>query len=133
MSEPEKDRENPQSWEELVDEFSDEPPEEAEREYHDLEGLDERPARLEDPRGRWEWMTEPRHQRMFKEIETGLQGVIGSGLYEWVDRRVFDQVFDRMTLMAMYKLMKSGVLDQLDWPIARGKEAHVFHGKGVAL
>lgn len=132
MSEPDEDGDKPRSWEELVDEFSDDPPaEEAIREYRDSEELDRTPARLEDLKGRWKWMTETRHQRMFKEIEAGLQGVIGTGLYEWVDRRVFDQVFDRMTLMAVYKLMKSGVLNQLDWPIARGKEAHVFHGQGV--
>ena len=26
--------------------------------------------------------------------------------------------------------MKSGIIDTLDFPIARGKEAHVFHGTG---
>ena len=55
-----------------------------------------------------------------------------------LDRRVFDQVFDRMTLMSLYKLMRGGVIDTLDFPIARGKEAHVFHatnidGKTVAV
>ena len=52
--------------------------------------------------------------------------------YDWVDRRVFDQVFDRLTLMALYKMMKSGVIDTLDFPVARGKEAHVFHGTNLA-
>ena len=32
--------------------------------------------------------------------------------------------------MSLYKLMKSGIIDTLDFPIARGKEAHVFHGTG---
>jgi RIO kinase 1 len=32
--------------------------------------------------------------------------------------------------MSLYKLMKLGTLDTLDFPIARGKEAHVFHGTG---
>lgn len=76
------------------------------------------------------WMAEKKYKRMFTEIEDGLSGVMGDGPFEWVDRRVFDAVFDRLTLMSLYKLMKSGVIDTLDFPIARGKEAHVFHGTG---
>ena len=41
---------------------------------------------------------------------------------------IFDQVFDRLTLMSLYKLMKNQVIDTVDFPVARGKEAHVFHG-----
>lgn len=78
------------------------------------------------------WMSEKKYKRMFSEIENGLSGVMGDGPFEWVDRRVFDAVFDRLTLMSLYKLMKSGVIDTLDFPIARGKEAHVFHGTGEA-
>lgn len=74
-----------------------------------------------------DWMTEPRFKRMFDEIEDGLQGVLGKGRYEWVDRRVFDQVFDRSTLLAVHKLMQKGKIETIDYPIARGKEAHVFH------
>ena len=77
-----------------------------------------------------EWMSEKKYKRMFTEIEQGLSGVLGDGPFEWVDRRVFDAVFDRLTLMSLYKLMKSGAIDTLDFPIARGKEAHVFHGTG---
>ena len=76
------------------------------------------------------WMTEKKYKRMVTEIEEGLSGVMGDGPFEWVDRRVFDAVFDRLTLMSLYKLMKSGIIDTLDFPIARGKEAHVFHGTG---
>ena len=76
------------------------------------------------------WMAEKKYKRMFTEIEEGLSGVMGDGPFEWVDRRVFDAVFDRLTLMSLYKLMKSGLIDTLDFPIARGKEAHVFHGTG---
>lgn len=75
------------------------------------------------------WMAEKKYKRMFTEIEEGLSGVMGDGPFEWVDRRVFDAVFDRLTLMSLYKLMKSGVIDTLDFPIARGKEAHVFMGQ----
>ena len=74
------------------------------------------------------WMSEKKYKRMFNEIEEGLSGVLGDGPFEWVDRRVFDAVFDRLTLLSLYKLMKNGVIDTLDFPIARGKEAHVFHG-----
>ena len=74
------------------------------------------------------WMAEKKYKRMFNEIEDGLSGVLGDGPFEWVDRRVFDAVFDRLTLMSLYKLMKNGLIDTLDFPIARGKEAHVFHG-----
>jgi RIO kinase 1 len=84
------------------------------------------------------WMKEDRYKRMFRDIETKIQGAMGTGSFDWVDRRVFDQVFDRLTLMSLYKLMKTGVIDTLDYPIARGKEAHVFHatdidGKSVAV
>ena len=48
-----------------------------------------------------EWMSEPRFKRMFSEVEDALQGVLGKGKFEWVDRRVFDQVFDRSTLLAL--------------------------------
>ena len=74
-----------------------------------------------------EWLSEPRFNKMFSEIEDGLQGVMGKGTYDWVDRRVFDAVFDKSTLMALYKLMQKGDIESVDYPIARGKEAHVFH------
>tara|TARA_B100000686_G_scaffold330115_1_gene391992 strand:- start:1227 stop:2111 length:885 start_codon:yes stop_codon:yes gene_type:complete len=73
-----------------------------------------------------EWISEPRYKRMFDDIEDALQGVMGRGRFEWVDRRVFDQVFDRSTLLALHKLMQQGEIGTIDYPIARGKEAHVF-------
>ena len=74
-----------------------------------------------------EWISEPRYKRMFDDIEDALQGVMGKGRFEWVDRRVFDQVFDRLTLLALHKLMQQGEIETIDYPIARGKEAHAFH------
>ncbi|MGY8691773.1 MAG: hypothetical protein ACKVHF_02290, partial [Candidatus Poseidoniales archaeon] len=50
-----------------------------------------------------EWISEPRFKKLFNEVEHGLQGVMGKGRYEWVDRRVFDQVFDSSTLLAIHK------------------------------
>jgi RIO kinase 1 len=86
---------------------------------------------LENTGGKYNWMKEKRFKKMFKDIEGKIQGAMGKGTFEWVDRRVFDQVFDRLTLMSLYKLMKNGVLDTLDFPVARGKEAHVFHGTDI--
>ncbi len=86
---------------------------------------------LENTGGKYNWMKEKRFKTMFKDIEGKIQGALGKGTFEWVDRRVFDQVFDRLTLMSLYKLMKSGVIDTLDFPVARGKEAHVFHGTDI--
>jgi RIO kinase 1 len=76
-------------------------------------------------------MKEEKNKRMFKKIENRIQGAMGTGTYDWVDRRVFDQVFDRLTLMSLFKLMNAGALDTLDFPVARGKEAHVFHGTNI--
>ena len=73
-----------------------------------------------------EWISEPKYKRMFDEIEDALQGVMGRGRFEWVDRRVFAQVFDRSTLLALHKLMQQGEIETIDYPIARGKESHVF-------
>ncbi|HIC75104.1 MAG TPA: serine protein kinase RIO [Candidatus Poseidoniales archaeon] len=93
----------------------------------DVFGMDERLDALDRAGESFHWMKERRFERMFREIEGKLSGVLGKGGYDWVDRRVFDQVFDQSTLMAVYKLMNQGHIDTLDWPIARGKEAHVFH------
>jgi len=72
-------------------------------------------------------MKEKKFAQMFSKIEHKLTGALGVGQYDWVDRRVFDQVFDQSTLMAVYKLMQQDHIDTIEWPIARGKEAHVFY------
>ena len=33
-----------------------------------------------------EWMDQPKMKKMFQEIEHRLQGVLGTGQYDWVDR-----------------------------------------------
>jgi RIO kinase 1 len=53
-------------------------------------------------------------------------------------RKTYDEVFDQITLMNIYKLITDKHLDTLDFPISTGKEANVFHGtthegKGVAV
>ena len=77
---------------------------------------------LEEGGSEYRWMKEARYRGMFRDIEGKLQGVLGSGPFEWVDRRVFDQVFDRLTLLSVYKLMTSGAVDTLDHPIARARK-----------
>ncbi len=44
------------------------------------------------------------------------------------DRRTEGEVFDRQTLMVLHKLLSTGVLTSLDFPISTGKEANVFRG-----
>ena len=87
---------------------------------------------LDEGSRKYAWMKEERFNSMFRDIEEKIQGAMGTGSFDWVDRRVFDQVFYRLTLMALYKLMKTGVIDTLDFPVARGKEAHVFHGTSLS-
>jgi len=84
------------------------------------------PDRILRSERKHEWISEPKYKRMFDDIEKSLQGVMGKGKFEWVDRRVFDQVFDRSTLLALHKIMQQGEIETIDYPIARGKEAHVF-------
>jgi len=42
------------------------------------------------------------------------------------DRKTYDEVFDKQTLMIIYKLFTDGVFDVLDFPISTGKEGNVF-------
>jgi len=43
------------------------------------------------------------------------------------DRKVIDEVFDKDTLLAVYKLMKEGVIDTIEFCISTGKEGNVFY------
>ncbi|MEE9151728.1 MAG: serine protein kinase RIO [Thermoplasmata archaeon] len=44
------------------------------------------------------------------------------------DRKTYDEVFDKNTLLTLYKLISSGVIETLDYPISTGKEGNVFKG-----
>lgn len=44
------------------------------------------------------------------------------------DRKTYDEVFDKQTLLAIYKLFSDGFFDILDFPISTGKEGNVFRG-----
>ncbi len=41
-------------------------------------------------------------------------------------RKTFGEVFDRRTMMILYKLMNDGRIETLEYPISTGKEANVF-------
>ncbi|MDH7508147.1 MAG: serine protein kinase RIO [Methanomassiliicoccales archaeon] len=47
------------------------------------------------------------------------------------DRKVLDQVFDRETLLAIYKMMTDGIIETVEFPISTGKEGNVFLCKKV--
>lgn len=54
------------------------------------------------------------------------------------ERQTMSEVFDDDTILGIYKLMKSGVIDTLEYPVSTGKEGNVFaardpKGKMVAL
>jgi RIO kinase 1 len=44
------------------------------------------------------------------------------------DRKTFGEVFDTSTLLRIGKLISNGIIDQIDFPIATGKEANIFRG-----
>lgn len=54
------------------------------------------------------------------------------------ERKTLDEVFDRDTILGIYKLMTDGVIDTIQYPVSTGKEGNVFaaedaNGKLVAL
>ncbi len=54
------------------------------------------------------------------------------------NRKTYDEVFDRATLLIIYKLITNKVILSVDYPISTGKEGNVFkgttpEGKAVAL
>jgi RIO kinase 1 len=42
------------------------------------------------------------------------------------NRKTFGEVFDKQTLLLLGKLISDGIIDQVDFPIATGKEANIF-------
>lgn len=42
------------------------------------------------------------------------------------ERKVIDEVFDRQTLLTIYGLMTSEIIDTVEYPISTGKEGNVF-------
>ena len=47
------------------------------------------------------------------------------------DYQVFEEVFDRSTLMTIYDFMNKGVIDEIHGVVSAGKEARVYWGKDI--
>ncbi|MCD6369970.1 MAG: serine protein kinase RIO [Thermoplasmata archaeon] len=45
------------------------------------------------------------------------------------DRKAYGGVFDKRTLLAFYKLLKKGVIQEVEFPISTGKEGDVFRAR----
>ena len=43
------------------------------------------------------------------------------------ERKTYDEVFDKQTLLLIAKLMNDGVFTTVDYPVSTGKEGNVFH------
>lgn len=43
--------------------------------------------------------------------------------------KIYEDVFDRSTLLTLYSLMSQGAVDEVHGIISKGKEANVFHGE----
>jgi RIO kinase 1 len=46
------------------------------------------------------------------------------------DKKTYDEVFDKNTLLSLGKLISKGVITTLDFPIATGKEGNVYRATG---
>ena len=47
------------------------------------------------------------------------------------DYQVFEEVFDRSTLMTIYDFMNKGIIDEIQGVVSAGKEARVYWGKDI--
>lgn len=47
------------------------------------------------------------------------------------DRKTRDEVFDRATLLTLWKFISNGAIETLDYPVSTGKEANVFHASAA--
>ena len=64
---------------------------------------------------------EKKLRRMDKEIDSWRMRVKDAD-----DRKTLDEVFDRETLLSVYKLFSDGIIDTVEFPISTGKEGNVF-------
>jgi RIO kinase 1 len=101
--------------------------------------LDDHRERVASDAGDDEWEGEA--EKRF-DLETRKEEAVGSKEEHWYavverklsglprpegkDRRTWDGVFDNRTLMTLYRLFSTGVLDAMDFPVSTGKEADVF-------
>jgi len=82
----------------------------------------------------------PRQDETYRTLEHTVQRIKSKeyGAVDAEDRKTLDEVFDKPALMSIYKLMKEGYIESIDFPISTGKEANVFRitspeGKRFAL
>lgn len=54
-------------------------------------------------------------------------GKVAARKREDEDRKTIDEVFDRQTLLILYKYISNGYIETIDYPVSTGKEANVFH------
>lgn len=75
---------------------------------------------------------EEEHERFDREIEA-----MGVRIKDADTVKVRDDVFDEVTLMALYKLVHRKLISTIGGPISTGKEANVFYGErdgqGIAI
>jgi RIO kinase 1 len=45
------------------------------------------------------------------------------------ERQTVDEVFDKQTLMTLYDMMTSGIIDSVKFPISTGKEGNIFYAE----
>lgn len=64
-----------------------------------------------------------REERWYEVVERKLSALPRT---EGKDRRTWAGVFDRRTLMTLYKFISNEVIDSMDYPVSTGKEADVF-------
>jgi RIO kinase 1 len=69
-------------------------------------------------------------EKVYKILESKIDGLKKEERVEKDadQRKTYDEVFDQLTLMNVYKLIINKVLDTLDFPVSTGKEANVFKG-----
>ena len=65
-------------------------------------------------------------EESYEDIYDYVVARVGRREYWDGDRKTYDDVFDRRTLLAVYKLMTTGYIEHLEFPISIGKEANVF-------
>lgn len=68
-------------------------------------------------------------ERLLKRLETKVDSW-RVRIRDREERKTYDEVFDRRTLLTLQKLISDGTIDTLDYPVSTGKEGIVFHASG---
>ncbi len=64
-------------------------------------------------------------EKKLKKLDKQLEEVINR---VGIDRKTRDEVFDKLTLHSLEKLISDRIIDIIDFPISTGKEGNVFRG-----